>query len=217
MPKDTSSPFTPGVPVPVDFFVGRMAEVRLLKSKAAATAGGRLQVAFLEGERGIGKSSLAAYVRLIAEREHRLIGLHTFLGEVTTLEEMARRVFDRLLKVSADTPWYDRVRAFFGDRVRQVDLFGISVEFGARGEELRRLVYDFAPALRNLLDRVKEEKSGIFLVLDDINGLAAQPEMANWLKSLVRESLGARVRKLRHAGSMCRTAGAGARTEGERR
>jgi hypothetical protein len=68
-----------------------------------------------------------------------------------------------------------------------VGLFGISVEFEAPAQDLRRMVHDFAPALRNLVDRVKDEKRGIFLVLDDINGLASSPDFANWLKSLVDE------------------------------
>ena len=187
MPKDTTSPFTPGFPVPVEFFVGRLAEIELLRKKVASAQGGRLQVAFLIEERGIGKSSLASFARFLAEREHQMIGLHTFLGGVISLEEMVRRVFDRLLKESVGTSWHEKVRKFFGNHIREVGLFGISIEFGAPAQDLRRMVHDFAPALRNLIDRVKDEKRGIFLVLDDINGLAASSDFANWLKSLVDE------------------------------
>jgi len=187
MPKDTSSPFTPGLPVPVDFFVGRLAEVERLKKRVARAESGRLEVGYLVGERGIGKSSLASFVRFLAERENRMIGLHTFLGGVTSLEEMVRRVFDRLLKESVGTSWHEKVRKFFGNHIREVDLFGISIEFGASTQDLRRLVHDFAPALRNLVERVKDEKKGIFLVLDDFNGLATSRDFANWLKSLVDE------------------------------
>lgn len=186
MPKDYS-PFTPGIPVPVEFFVGRLAEVKQLKEKVASTAVGRLQVAFLSGERGIGKSSLASFVRFLAERDNQVLGMHTFLGGVTSLEEMIRRVFDRLLKESLGTSWYHKVREFFGNRIREIGLFGVSVEFEAAAQDLRRMVHDFAPALRKLMDRLKEEKKGIFLILDDINGLAGSQEFANWLKSLVDE------------------------------
>ena len=103
------------------------------------------------------------------------------------MEEMVRRVFDRLLKESVDKSWHDKVRKFFGNHIHEVGLFGISVEFGAPAQDLRRLVHDFAPALRNLVERVKDEKKGIFLVLDDFNGLATSLDFANWLKSLVDE------------------------------
>lgn len=185
-PKDYS-PFTPGQPVPPEFFVGRQTEIQSLLDRIAAAAQGRLQTVFLTGERGIGKSSLAAFAHVVAERNHQMLGLHTFMGGVDTLEEMARRVFDRLLKESAGQGWWERVREFFGNRVREVGLFGVSLEFGASPEELRRLVQDFAPALRNLKHRLGEGHRGILLILDDINGLAELPAFANWLKSLVDE------------------------------
>ncbi len=186
MPKDYS-PFTPGQPVPVEFFVGRLSEINQLKQKAAITVKERLQVAFLTGERGIGKSSLASFVRFIAEREQNVLGLHTFLGGVSSLEEMARRVFDRLLKESIGKSWENKVKGFFGNHIKQVGLFGISVEFGAPERDLRRIVHDFAPALRNLMEQLRDQKKAILLVLDDINGLASSVEFANWLKSLVDE------------------------------
>lgn len=49
------------------------------------------------------------------------------------------------------------------------------------------MVHDFGPAMRNLIQKLKEEKSAILLVLDDINGLADSVDFANWLKSLVDE------------------------------
>ena len=187
MPKDISSPFTPGMPAPVEFFIGRLGEVELLKTKVASSEHGRLEIGFLIGERGIGKSSLASFVRYLSEREHRMLGLHTFLGGVNSLEEMVRRVFDRLLKESIESPWHEKVKKFFGNHIREVGLFGISVEFGAPQQDLMRMVHDFAPALRNLVESLGDEKRGILLILDDINGLAKSAAFANWLKSLVDE------------------------------
>lgn len=187
MPRDVNSPFTPGLPVPVEFFVGRLAEIEQLRDKVISALSGRLQVEFLIGERGIGKSSLASFVRFLSERDHQVLGLHTFLGGVTSLEEMVRRVFDRLLKESVGKSWHGKIKQFFGNRIREVGLFGISMEFEAATQDLKRMVNDFAPALRNLVERVKDEKKGIFLILDDINGLASSPDFANWLKSLVDE------------------------------
>jgi len=181
------SPFTPGQPVPLEFFVGRAKEIEKIVKSIRAAASGKLQVLFLTGERGIGKSSLAAYVRAIAERDHAALGLHTFLGGVDSLEEAVRRVFDRLLKESFGSSWYEKIKEFFGNHIRQVGLFGVTVEFGPSEKDLRQIVHGFAPALANLMERLREEKRVIFLVLDDINGLASSPTFANWLKSLVDE------------------------------
>ena len=186
MPKDYS-PFTPGQPVPLEFFVGRLAQVERLERKVAAAVQGRVQLAFVSGERGIGKSSLASFVRFIAERDDQILGLHTFLGGVTSLEEMVRRVFERLLKESVDGHWFEKIRDFFGKHIRQVGLFDVSVEFRAPGEELQQLVRNFAPSLRGLMNRIQDETRGLLIILDDINGLATSEEFANWIKSLVDE------------------------------
>ncbi len=181
------SPFTPGQPVPIEFFVGRVAQVRHLSDLTAAASSGRLTTAFLSGERGIGKSSLASFARLIGEREHRALGVHVFLGGVNTLEEMARRVFDRLVKESIGKNWEHAIKDFFGKHVRQVGLFGFNLEFSASDKELTHAVRNFAPSLRNLMEKLDKERQSIFLVLDDINGLAQSEAFANWLKSLVDE------------------------------
>ena len=186
------SPFSPGQPVPTEFFVGRIPEIERLRNSAGAAAAGRLQVAFLDGERGIGKSSLASMVRFLAERDQQLLGIHAFLGGVSSLEEMARRVFDRLLKDSVDHVWHEQIRKFFGNHVKRVGLFGVSLEFTAPRQDLMRAVHDFAPALRNLLAALHGQRRGILLVLDDINGLATSEEFANWFKSLVDEIATAR-------------------------
>ena len=155
MPKEYS-PFTPGLPVPVEFFVGRLAEVDRLRSALAEAAAGRLKVSFLTGERGIGKSSLASFVRFLGERDHQVLGLHTFLGGVSSVEEMVRKVFDRLLKESIGTNWHGKVREFFGNNIREVGLFGVSVEFTVSGRDLARMVHDFVPAMRRLVERLKD-------------------------------------------------------------
>lgn len=187
MPKDYS-PFTPGQPVPPEFFVGRTPQVhRVTELVRTAVRGRQLRVGFLTGERGIGKSSLAALTRVLAHQKHSALGLHVFLGGVSSLEEMTRRVFDRLLKESQQYDWFAQVRSFFGDHVREVGLFGVSLEFRASSEDLRRLGHDFAPSLRRLLERLQPHRKALFLILDDINGLAESRPFAHWLKSFVDE------------------------------
>jgi hypothetical protein len=186
MPKEYS-PFTPGQPVPIEFFVGRVQEIERLKSALMESQDGRLRVAFLTGERGIGKSSLAAFVRYLGERDYQVLGIHTFLGGVTSLEEMVRRIFDRLLKESIDKSWQKKIERFFGNHIREIGLFGISLEFEVREEDLKRMVHDFVPSIRRLVEEVRDEKKSLFIILDDINGLATSKEFAEWLKSLVDE------------------------------
>ena len=188
MAKDTTSPFTPGLPVPLEFFVGRLSEIKRLDAKMRdAVASRRLQVGFMEGERGIGKTSLATFVRVLAERNHNTLTAHAFLGGARSLEEMTRRVFDHLLKESVEKPWFAKLRGLFGRHIQEIGLFGVSVGFRAEQEELRHIANHFPTALESISKQLGDEKRGLMLILDDINGLASEPEFADWLKSVVDE------------------------------
>ncbi len=182
------SPFTPGVPAPLEFFVGRTAEIqKIIASTKKAVALKTLDGLFIFGERGIGKSSICKFALPVVERNLKMLGLHVHLGGVDTLEEMVRRIFERLLRESIDKPWYEKTKNFLGNHIRQLDIFGLTVEFSASAQELSRAVNDFVPALKNLLAKLTPEKNGILLILDDFNGLAVSERFANWLKSFVDE------------------------------
>jgi len=187
MPKEYS-PFTPGRPVPIEFFVGRLEELeRLIASVRKSCSLPTAESLFVFGERGIGKSSLCRVAVRAAERDPGVLGLHVFLGGVKSLEEMVRRIFERLLQESLDRPWYEAIKTFLGDHVRQVGIFGLSVEFNASQKVLSKAVSDFVPAIRNLLKKIESSHKGFLLVLDDINGLSRDPDFANWLKSTIDE------------------------------
>ena len=173
--------------MPIEFFVGRIREIERLRSMVKAGTQGKFRIGFVSGERGIGKSSLASFVRHLAEHENQVAGCHVFLGGVEDLKEMLRRTFDRLLKESMDKPWHEQIKKFFGNHVRKVGLFGITLELNLQDSDLSTLANDFVPTVTRLLDSLRGHKSTLFLILDDINGLAGSEVFANWLKSTVDE------------------------------
>ena len=173
--------------MPSEFFVGRIREVERLRSMVKAGTQGKFRIGFVSGERGIGKSSLASFVRHLSEHESQVAGCHVFLGGVEDLKEMLRRTFDRLLKESMDKPWHEQIKNFFGNHVRQVGLFGVTLELNLQDSDWSTLAHDFVPTVRRLLNEIKDQKRGLFLILDDINGLAGSEVFANWLKSTVDE------------------------------
>ena len=182
-----TSPFRPGQPVPIEFFVGRVDEIRRLHGMVKASTQGRFKIGFISGERGIGKSSLMSFVRHLSEQGSAVAGCHVSLGGVRGLQEMLRRTFNRLLKESRDKPWHGQIREFFGNHVRKVGMFGISLELDLKDRDLSTVAHDFVPTIRRLMDSLKGHKSALFLILDDINGLAGSEAFANWLKSMVDE------------------------------
>lgn len=179
------SPFTPGTPAPLDLFVGREDDISRIVTSLARVHHGRQENIFLSGERGIGKSSLARYIRMIAAKDYNLLTIHVHLGSARTLEEVVRLLFDSLLKETYSQRWFDKIRSLFRDHIREVDLFGVNVTFTPPDEDLIALKLNFAQALMGVFNAIKEEKSGFCIVLDDINGLSKTPEFADWYKSLV--------------------------------
>ncbi|MGH7601334.1 MAG: ATP-binding protein, partial [bacterium] len=183
MTKDYS-PFTPGIPVPFEFFMGRLAELQALTGKGKAALSGRIERVFVSGPRGIGKSSFCRVARQILAKEG-VLGIHVFLGGAHTLEEMVRRTFDALLAETREISWFGKIKALFGRHIEEADILGLTIRFRADQQELNQLASSFAPALRKILQEVGNEAKGLFLILDDLNGLAPEAAFANWLKSLV--------------------------------
>jgi len=177
------SPFSPGSPVPVELFVGRSDQLDELMRYVTQASLGKQENIFLAGDRGIGKSSLASFVRYYVATKRNMLGIHVFLGGVSTLKEMVRHIFDQLLKETKGETWFEDISKLFGKHIKEIGLFGISVSFSPPEEDLENLVRDFPTALNNLLLKLGNKKEGLFIALDDINGLAEKREFANWYKT----------------------------------
>ncbi|MDP2982073.1 MAG: hypothetical protein Q8O92_01935 [Candidatus Latescibacter sp.] len=104
---------------------------------------------------------------------------------MATLEELVRRIFEQILKEANTQNWFSKISEFFGKYIQSIGLFGISVGFNPREEDLKILVRNFPEALSNLIEKIKDEKKGLFIVLDDINGISRTSDFADWYKSFV--------------------------------
>jgi AAA+ ATPase superfamily predicted ATPase len=126
MPENTKeSPFTPGKPVPVEYFVARFDEIKRLERAIRQTRSGRNENVFITGERGIGKSSLAGFIQHLAEKEYNFIGAHCFLGGVRDLESMVKEIFQRLFQEINDKTIFDNLKNIFGKYIKGITLFGM--------------------------------------------------------------------------------------------
>lgn len=181
------SPFTPGVPAPIDIFRGRWDELRRLQALIDRASEGRPQFAYIAGERGIGKSSLAAFATAYARRNQNMATAHAFLGGCKGVDDLVRRVLDELLRAGREQSWFERAKGLFG-KVEQVGLFGVDVRLVASPEDIAAVARSFPSALQALSKKLasgSDPRSGLVIVLDDINGLSTDPEFAHWLKSTV--------------------------------
>ncbi len=158
-----NSPFTPGNPAPIEFFVGRAQQIEELTRYINQTLSGKQENVFLIGDRRIGKSSVASFIRYFAEKNKNMLGVHVFLGSVTDLNDVVCHVFEEILKKSKGESWFGNIRKLFGTHIKEVGLLGISISFKPPRDDLQELTKQFPEALSSILNEIQEQKKGLFI------------------------------------------------------
>jgi hypothetical protein len=182
------SPFYPGQPVPVELFVGRAAQIqRVLERGAAQVAAGKPMAFYIQGEYGIGKSSIARCLQGIAERQHGLHAIYATLGAAETLEEVGAAVLEATLQSGAFNPnRSEKLRTLLAKYIGEQSLFGLTLRMDVLKQDAPQVARGMLPFLQQAFDRLKDTGvSGLFLVLDEINGITKNPKFAHLIKGLV--------------------------------
>lgn len=189
-PPKGKSPFYPGQPVPVELFVGRAAQIRRIVERGVGQAAAGKPVAmYVQGEYGIGKSSIAAYAQRIAEADHGLHAVYASLGGAEDLNGVAAAILEGTVRSGAfDPKRAEKIRNWLAKYVGHQELFGFSLNLDA----LRRDAPNFSTPLgalsffQDARSRLKDQGvKGIFVVLDEINGITDNPKFSNFIKGLV--------------------------------
>ncbi len=186
----SKSPFYPGQPVPVEFFIGRQSEIDRITRALRQVAVGKPQAVFVVGEYGIGKSSLAGLMRFLGEKENSLFGVHVLLGGANTLEEVAAKTVEAVLRSNAyEQTWSEAIRDALAKYVGTQGIFGFDIHFEQLKADAPDLSRGYLPLLQGLHDRLRERGSkGIVLILDEINGITSNDKFAHFIKGLVDEN-----------------------------
>jgi AAA ATPase-like protein len=182
------SPFYPGQPVPVELFVGRQDQLdRIIKRGVGQVERGKPISIFVQGEYGIGKSSIARYVQFLAAEKHGLLPIYASLSPSQTPADLAARIIEGTMHSGQIHPSRGgKIKTWLARYVGKQELFGFSVNLEALRSDASKIA-----SVHGLLDFLGQalEKSaganGVFLVLDEINGLANEPWFAQMIKSLV--------------------------------
>jgi len=180
-----NSPFTPGQLVEAEFFTGRKKQVEELLTMVRIAKKRGLQVGWISGERGIGKSSLASFVGFVAERHHKAVVAHVHLGGVKTINELARATHLQLLKDNQTQRWGEALWKRFGKSIKSVGAFGVKLELEKNADTLPERAGDFPGALSHVVKAAGGDREVLLLTFDDINGLADNPKLPHWLKRMV--------------------------------
>ena len=182
------SPFNPGQPVPVDLFVGRKAQIdHIILRGAGQVEAGKPVFMYVQGEYGIGKSSIAGFAQALAEEQNHLHAIYAPLGAAETLDDVGAAILEATLRSGAFNPSRkEKIRQWLAKYIGEQSLFGFTIHAEALKRDAPTITSGLLPFLEEILNRLRETGvKGIFLVLDEINGITANPKFAHFLKTLV--------------------------------
>lgn len=182
------SPFYPGQPVPVELFVGRQPQIdHILRWGVGQVEQGKAVAMYVEGEYGIGKSSIAGFIQAVAEKDYHLHPIYSSLGAAQTLEDVGAAVLESTIRSGAlDLKRTEKLQGWLAKYIGEQSLFGITIHNDALKKDAPTIATGMLPFLTEVLGRLRETGvKGIFLVLDEINGITANPKFAHWIKNIV--------------------------------
>src|SRR4030042_2215401 len=183
-------PFYPGQPVPIEFFIGRINEIQRIARAIGQVELGKPQAIFLTGDYGIGKSSLAGFMRCYAEQNNHIFGIHVLLGGAETLEDLAAKTVETVIKMQIyGGTTTEKIRNFLSKYIGKQELFGFSINLEILKTDSPNISHGYLPFLRELFSRVKDDGiKGLILILDEINGITNNKQFAHFIKGLVDEN-----------------------------
>jgi hypothetical protein len=185
------SPFYPGQPVPVELFVGRAEQIKhIMERGVAQVENGKPVAIYVQGEYGIGKSSIAGYVQQLAERQHGLHGIYAPLGGAETMDEVGAAVLRATLNSGAFQPKrIEKIRNWLAKYIGEQSLFGVTVRADQLKQDAPTIAAGMLPFLREAAERLKDTGvKGILLILDEINGITDNAKFSHFIKGLVDEN-----------------------------
>lgn len=178
---DRESPFQPGKPVSPYYFKGRHSSIQKILRYYNNACNKDVQHFFLTGKKGIGKTSLAEFVKQYLEDNENALGIYVSNKGKHSLECLVASIFEAFLNNVEKSFFKKSFEGFFG-RIESVEFKGAKIHFKPDEETSRDLVASFHYILNELIRNEFDDYDCIFLVIDDINGLSDQEEFVNWYK-----------------------------------
>ncbi|MCL2156906.1 MAG: ATP-binding protein [Methanobrevibacter sp.] len=176
------SPFQPGEPVKPEQFQGRQKIIDKYSNLLYESSKGKSHHFFITGKRGMGKTSLARYLKECARHKYQMIGVHIVNEGIHDIDGLIIQIVENILNEIEAEKWSKKIINAFTKYVDKVGLFGVTFKFKPEKDMLHNLRSNFAHFLMDLISNF-EDKQGIFIIIDDVNGLSKTPEFANWYKS----------------------------------
>ena len=130
--RSRPSPFEPGKPVKPENFQGRVKLIKIFSLFINQAKFGNQEHFFINGRRGMGKSSFADYLLNIARTEYGMIGVHVYNDGIGNLNDFVNNVVEEILIQIKNKSWSQRIFDSLKDHIETVGLFEANIKFKPR-------------------------------------------------------------------------------------
>ncbi len=176
---DKENPFQLGKPVSPDYFKGRTKIIKKILRYLNKAEKCDVQHYFITGKKGMGKTSLAKYVQDFVK--DRMIGVYISNKGNHSLENLVKQILEELINSAPKDSVKSKIKNIFGNYVESIEIKGTKLNFKLDEYASKDIVDNFLYYLNKTYEEL-ETKKGIFLIIDDINGLSESNEFVNWYK-----------------------------------
>ena len=176
------SPFCTNGPVDPEMFKGRHENVRdVLKYIPTVINQGKLYHFFITGKRGMGKTSFVKYLSKEVEDTYQMIPIYINNDGNNTIESLVSGIMGQIINEVKKENLGDKVLSFISTNFDEIKLGSAKFKFNHDIVENTR--DNFSNFLINVCDELYDNKKGLFIVIDDMNGLSEDPNFTSWYKS----------------------------------
>lgn len=176
------SPFEPWRPVSPEKFKGRVKDRdKILRRIPHVIKYGRTEHFFITGKRGMGKTSFVNYVSRVAQENYHMIPIHINNSGGKTVDELIQKLLDALVREFKKEYFGKKFLEKILNTIQEFKIAGTGVSLKDTNDLIQNIKNHFADFLIKTCEDLPEDY-GIFIVIDDLNGLSENEEFTNWYK-----------------------------------
>ena len=183
------SPFEPTRPVSPRKFKGRLKDTqKILRQIPRTIHNGMPEHFFITGKKGMGKTSFVRYVARQAEDDYQMIPVYLSNDKGNTLDELIRRLLEALFREIYKESWGEKLIELFVDNIQEIKIGGSGFSLKDNQKVVENIKKNFVDFMISLCKNLHDKK-GVFIVIDDINGLSNNVEFTDWYKGVMETLL----------------------------
>ena len=182
--NEIETPFQPANPVRPENFKGRKEVIHKIIRYTPNALKKEAQHFFLTGNKGMGKTSISDFVINYVQEEFNLACSYTSNKGNDSIEHLSTNILIQLLNNMPKESRLKRVKNWFGEHVSEVEFIGTKLRFTIDEDKQEKIKDDFVIYLNQAYEDLKKHYNGMFIVIDDINGLSKSREFVDWYKRL---------------------------------